>query len=86
MRLAHKQLMEFASLIGQMDGATFLGLARILKVHSFYEDATDDQGHPLPRSGEAIVEDVLVKFDGLNRADRRKFLALARDAVHASKE
>ena len=57
-----------------------LGLTRMLKVKVFYDDLKDDKGHPMPRSGEAIIEDCLVKFHSLNRAKRRDILRILRAA------
>lgn len=76
-----KNVNEFAKLIGKMDGASLIGLTRLLKVNVFYDDIKDEQGHPLPRSGEAIVEDCLVKFYSMNRAERRNILKIVRATV-----
>jgi hypothetical protein len=44
----------------------------------FYDDIKDDKGHPMPRSGEAIVEDCLIKFHSMNRQERRNILKILR--------
>ena len=75
-----KNVNEFAKLIIKLDGASLLGLTRMLKVKVFYDDLKDDKGHPMPRSGEAIIEDCLVKFHSLNRAKRRDILRILRAA------
>ena len=75
-----KNLQEFAKLIGSLDGASMIGLTRILKVKVFYDDVKDENGHPMPRSGEAIIEDCLVKFYSMNRASRREVLRILRAA------
>lgn len=75
-----KNVNEFAKLIIKLDGASLLGLTRLLKVKIFYDDLKDDNGHPMPRSGEAIVEDCLVKFHSLNRTERRNILRILRAA------
>lgn len=73
-------LNEFAKLLTKLDGASVIGLTRILKVKVFYDDVFDDQGHPMPRSGEAIIEDCLVKFNSMNRTERRNILKILRAA------
>jgi hypothetical protein len=47
----------------------------------FYDDVQDDNGKPMPRSGEAIIEDCLVKFYALNREKRRQILRILRAAA-----
>lgn len=71
-----KNVNEFAKLICTLDAAALIGLTRLLKVNVFYDDIKDDKGHPMPRSGEAIIEDCLVKFHSMNRQERRKILTL----------
>lgn len=71
-----KNINEFAKLIGTLDAASLIGLTRLLKVKVFYDDVKDEKGHPMPRSGEAIIEDCLVKFFSLNRKERRKILTV----------
>lgn len=71
-----KNTTEFAKLIGTLDAASLIGLTRLLKVKVFYDDIKDENGKPMPRSGEAIIEDCLVKFHSMNRQDRRKILTL----------
>jgi hypothetical protein len=44
----------------------------------FYDDVKDDNGKPMPRSGQAIIEDCLVKFHSLNRERRRQILRILR--------
>lgn len=73
-----KNVNEFAKLIGTLDAAALIGLTRLLKVKVFYDDVKDANGKPMPRSGEAIIEDCLVKFHSMNRQDRRKILTLLR--------
>jgi hypothetical protein len=71
-----KNVNEFAKLICTLDAASLIGLTRLLKVKVFYDDVKDEKGHPMPRSGEAIIEDCLVKFFSLNRQERRKILTV----------
>ena len=71
-----KNTTEFAKLLGTLDAASFIGLTRILKVKVFYDDVKDEQGHPMPRSSEAILEDCLVKFHSMNRKDRRDIIKI----------
>lgn len=73
-----KNTTEFAKLICTLDAPALIGLTRLLKVKVFYDDIKDENGKPLPRSGEAIIEDCLVKFHSMNRQDRRKILTLLR--------
>ena len=73
-----KNTTEFTKLICTLDAAAFIGLTRLLKVKVFYDDVKDENGKPMPRSGEAIIEDCLVKFHAMNRQDRRKILTLLR--------
>ena len=55
-----KNVNEFAKLITKLNAASIIGLTRLLEVKVFYDDVKDDQGHPMPRSGEAFIEDCLV--------------------------
>ena len=73
-----KNVNEFAKLLMNLDGASVIGLTRLLQVKVFYDDIKDDNGHPMPRSGEAIIEDCLVKFHSLNREKRREILRILR--------
>lgn len=73
-----KNTNEFARLICTLKAAELLGLAHVLEVRLFYEDVKDEQGKPMPRSGEAIVEDCLVKFYALDRRQRRDILKTLR--------
>ena len=73
-----KNVDEFARLLIALDGAAVIGLTRLLKVKVFYDDVKDENGKPMPRSGEAIIEDCLVKFNSLDRASRRDILRLLR--------
>ena len=75
-----KNVNEFAKLLSNLDGASVIGLTRLLQVKVFYDDIKDDNGHPMPRSGEAIIEDCLVKFHSLNREKRREILRILRAA------
>ena len=77
---AEKNTNEFARLLTKLDGASIIGLTRLLEVKVFYDDVRDDNGKPMPRSGEAIVEDCLVKFHALNRQKRRQVLRILRAA------
>lgn len=78
---AKKNLRDFAKLLVQLDAAEVIGLARMLSVELFYADIKDEKGLPTPRSGEAIIEDCLVKFNALNRQQRKDILRLMRAAV-----
>ena len=73
-----KNLTDFALLISKLDGASMIGLTRLLQVKVFYDDVKDENGKPMPRSGEAIIEDCLVKFNSLDRAKRRHILKILR--------
>ena len=75
-----KNVNEFANLLVTLDGAAVIGLTRLLKVKVFYDDVKDENGKPMPRSGEAIIEGCLVKFNSLDRASRREILRLLRAA------
>lgn len=76
--IREKNTNEFAKLLTKLDGASLIGLTRILKVKVFYDDVKDDRGKPMPRSGEQIIEDCLVKFHSLNREKRREILRMMR--------
>jgi hypothetical protein len=73
-----KNTTEFAKLLVTLDAPSLIGLTRLLKVKVFYDDVKDENGKPMPRSGEAIIEDCLVKFHAMNRQERRKILTLLR--------
>ena len=76
----NKNTIAFAKFLTKLDGASFIGLTRILQVKVFYDDVKDENGKPMPRSGEAIIEDCLVKFHSLNREKRRQILRILRAA------
>jgi hypothetical protein len=76
--IKEKQTNEFALLLTKLDGASLIGLTRLLQVKVFYDDVKDENGKPMPRSGEQIIEDCLVKFHSLNREKRRDILRVLR--------
>ena len=76
-----KQLTEFAKLIARLDAPSFLGLAKVLCVHVFNNDEFDNNGKPIPRNGEEIIEDCIIAFDQLNRAKRKEIIKILRRAV-----
>lgn len=78
--IKEKQTNEFALLLTKLDGASLIGLTRLLQVKVFYDDVKDENGKPMPRSGEQIIEDCLVKFHSLNRERRREILRVLRAA------
>lgn len=80
-----KNVNEFAKLLGALDAPSLIGLTRILQVKVFYDDVKDAQGKPMPRSGEAIIEDCLVKFHSMNRKQRRDTLRILRAASKEKK-
>ena len=81
-----KNTTEFAKLICTLDAAALIGLTRLLKVKVFYDDVKDENGKPMPRSGEAIIEDCLVKFYALNRERRKEIIKIMRQAVKEGKK
>lgn len=76
-----KHLTEFATLMCKLDAASALGLARQLNVKLFYDDIKDEKGMPMPRGGEAILEETVLRFNALDRAERRRILKLLKQAV-----
>ena len=76
-----KNIKEFAELLCKLDAPTLIGLTRLLEVKVFYDDVKDEKGHPMPRSGEAIIEDCLVKYYAMNRENRKNILRTLRAAV-----
>ena len=76
-----KQTNDFALLFSKLDAPTALGVAIKLKVDLFYNDVLDENGRPMPRSGESILEDCVVKFHNLNRAERRALLKILKAKV-----
>lgn len=73
-----KDLNTFANLICKMDGAEFIGLAKVLCVPVFKDTVLDIKGKPAPRSGEDIIADCLTAFAGLNRKKRREILKIVK--------
>lgn len=76
-----KAVNEFAKCLIKLDAPTLIGLTRILQVKVFYDDVKDENGHPMPKSGEAILEDCLVKFYSLNREKRRDVMKIVKAAA-----
>ena len=74
----NKALNEFAMACTKLTGEEFIGLAKILCVPVFKDNALDIKGKPAPRSAEDILTDCLVAFDGLNRAKRREILKIVK--------
>lgn len=81
-----KNLNEFARLLCNLDGASVIGLTRLLQVKVFYDDVKDENGKPMPRGGEAIIEDCLVKFNALNYEKRREILKMLRQVAKEKKK
>jgi hypothetical protein len=73
-----KDLNTFANLIVKMDGAEFIGLAKVLCVPVFKADAVDIKGKPAPRKAEEIITDCLTAFAALNREKRREVLKIVK--------
>lgn len=69
-----RDLNTFANLVVKLDGAEFIGLAKILCVPVFKDDAVDIKGKPAPRKAEDIITDCLTAFANLNRQKRREIL------------
>jgi hypothetical protein len=76
-----KDLNTFANLIVKMDGAEFIGLAKVLCVPVFKADAVDIKGKPAPRKAEDIITDCLTAFAALNREKRREVLKIVKAVV-----
>lgn len=77
----NKALNEFANCIIKLEGGEFIGLAKILCVRVFKEDALDIKGKPAPRPAEEIITDCLTAFAALNRAKRREILKIVKTAT-----
>lgn len=75
------QLDEFTKLLSQFDAPSFMGLAKILCVYVFDNDKKDEQGRPLPRAADDIIQDCIISFGNLNRAKRREVLRIMRMVV-----
>ena len=73
-----KDLNTFANLIVKMDGAEFIGLAKVLCVPVFKADAVDIKGKPAPRKAEDIITDCLTALAALNRQKRREVLKIVK--------
>ena len=76
-----KQLTEFAKLVAKLDAPTFIGLAKMLCVHCFDNNNFDENGKPMPKAAETIIEDCIIAFDGLNRARRKEIIKILRKVV-----
>ena len=74
----NKALNEFAHCITKMTGDEFIGLAKVLCIPVFKDDAVDIKGKPAPRKAEDIITDCLVAFDKLNRQKRREILKIVK--------
>ena len=80
-RSKEKQLNEFAILLGKLDGAQLMGLTRMLQVKVFTEQEKNEKEHLVPREATEVIEECLVKFDGLNKRNRNYVLRTLRAAV-----
>ena len=81
----NKSMNEFANAIAQLDGGEFIGLAKILCVRVFKEDALDIKGKPAPRQAEEIIADCLNAYAALNRQKRREIMKIVRAAIAKEK-
>lgn len=81
----NKDLNTFANLITKLDGGEFIGLAKMLCVRVFKEDAVDIKGKPAPRKAEDMIVDCLTAFAALNRKQRRDILKVLRTATSKPK-
>lgn len=81
----NKSMNEFANAIAQLDGGEFIGLAKILCVRVFKEDALDIKGKPAPRKAEEIIADCLNAYAALNRKQRRDIMKVVRAAIAKEK-
>ena len=75
---------KFADLICGLNGATMVGLARYLRVRLF-SDERDADGALIPKSGEQIIEDCLVRFYSLKRRQRKEVLGLLQETAEENK-
>ena len=76
-----KQINEFTELLAKFDAPSFIGLAKVLCVHVFDNNAADDNGKPMPRIAEDIITDCLFAFSKLNRKKRHEILSVMRRVV-----
>ena len=76
-----KSVTKFAEQLVKLDAPSVLGVARLLGVELFYPDVKDEQNMPIPRTGEAILEDCLIKFYALNREARKELLKITKKAA-----
>ena len=74
----NKALNEFAAACTKLTGEEFIGLAKVLCVPIFKDNALDIKGKPAPRKAEDILTDCLVAFDKLNRQKRREILKIVK--------
>ena len=74
----NKALNEFANCIVKLNGEEFIGLAKVLCVPVFKDDAVDIKGKPATRKAEDIITDCLVAFNKLNRQKRREILKIVK--------
>lgn len=79
-----KNINEFARLLTEMRAVDVVAIAQMLDVKLFYDDVKDDNGQPMPRSAESIIEDCLVKFYALGRRKRRFITKAMRQGAKAN--
>lgn len=67
-------------IIPKLELVEFMGLARLLGV-KLYKDEKDEEGHFINRPFSEVLEDIMVRFDKLDRTKKREILRLLKKAT-----
>lgn len=70
---------KFCEAILKLRPEELLGLAHFMGV-KLYTDQKDEEGKPIPEDGVVIIENILSKYETLNRKVRRDILKIVKDA------
>lgn len=70
---------KFSEGILKLRPEELLGLAHFMGVR-LYTDEKDEEGKPIPEDGLVIINNILSKYETLNRKVRRDILKIVKDA------
>ena len=66
--------------IPKLELVEFMGLARMLGV-KLYKDEKDEDGHFISRPFSEVLDDIMARFDKLDRTKKREILRLLKKAT-----
>lgn len=71
---------KLLTIIPKLELVEFIGLARMLGV-KLYKDEKDEEGHFISRPFGEVLEDIMARFNKLDRTKKREILRLLKKAT-----